>query len=91
MLGFLFGLFLVGLIAGAIGRLIVHSPARLGFWGTVLLGVIGSYAGGTFGALLFHDTFDIGKASTLIGAIAGTVAILGLWRLALRGKVRSRL
>lgn len=91
MLGFLFGLFLVGLIAGAIGRLVVHSPARLGFWGTVVLGVVGSYAGGTLGALLFHDEFDIRKASTLIGAIAGTIIVLGLWRLALRGKARSRL
>jgi len=69
MLGSLIGLFLLGLVAGAIGRLFVHSPARIGFWGTVLLGIVGSYAGGTLGALLFHDKFDIRKASTLDGAV----------------------
>lgn len=80
MIGAIIALFFVGLIAGAIGRLIVRSPARLGFWGTVLLGIVGSYAGGTLAALLFHDKFDIRKASTIIGAIVGTIIVLAIWR-----------
>ena len=90
MLGSLLGLLLVGLVAGAIGRLLVRSPARLGFWGTILLGIIGSYAGGSLGALLFHDKFDIRKASTIIGAIAGTVVILAVWRAAMGSRGRSK-
>jgi uncharacterized membrane protein YeaQ/YmgE (transglycosylase-associated protein family) len=82
MIGAIIALFFVGLIAGAVGRLIVRSPSRLGFWGTVLLGIVGSYAGGTLGALLFHDKFDIRKASTIIGAIAGTIIVLAVWRAA---------
>ena len=74
------GLLLLGLIVGAIGRLFISSPQRLGCLGTAVLGLIGSYAGGTIGALLFHDKWDIRKASTLIGAIAGTVVVLAIWR-----------
>ena len=33
------------------------------------------------GALLFHDELDIRRAGTLIGAIAGTLVVLGVWRI----------
>jgi uncharacterized membrane protein YeaQ/YmgE (transglycosylase-associated protein family) len=81
MLGFVVGLFFLGLFAGFIGRLFVHSPRRLGCLGTAVLGSIGSYAGGTLGVLLFHQAFDIRRASGIIGAIAGTVVVLEMWRL----------
>jgi uncharacterized membrane protein YeaQ/YmgE (transglycosylase-associated protein family) len=90
MLGSIIGLFFVGMIAGAVGRLVVRSPARLGFWGTVLLGIVGSYAGGSLGALLFNDKFDIRKASTIIGAIAGTIVILAIWRVVAGDRARSK-
>jgi uncharacterized membrane protein YeaQ/YmgE (transglycosylase-associated protein family) len=90
MVGAIIGLFFVGLIAGAIGRLFVRSPARLGFWGTVLLGIVGSYAGGTLGALLFHDKFDMRKASTIIGAIVGTIIVLAVWRAASGSRAVSK-
>jgi uncharacterized membrane protein YeaQ/YmgE (transglycosylase-associated protein family) len=74
------GLLLLGLVAGAIARLFVHSPERLGCLGTALLGIIGSYAGGTLGALLFNDKFDVRKASTFLGAVFGTIVVLAVWR-----------
>lgn len=80
MLGFLIGLFFLGLFAGFIGRLFVGSPRPLGCLGTAVLGIVGSYAGGTLGVLLFHQAFDIRRASTIVGAVAGTVVVLGLWR-----------
>jgi uncharacterized membrane protein YeaQ/YmgE (transglycosylase-associated protein family) len=82
------GLLLVGLIVGAIARLLVRSPARLGCLGTAILGIIGSYAGGTLGSLLFHDKFDIRKAGTFIGALAGTIVLLAIWRTIDRGRGR---
>jgi uncharacterized membrane protein YeaQ/YmgE (transglycosylase-associated protein family) len=81
MLWFLIGLLLLGVIAGFIARIFIRSPRRLGCWGTALLGIVGSYAGGTLGALLFHDEFSIRRAATLIGAIAGTLIVLGMWRI----------
>lgn len=77
----LLGLLLLGLVAGGIARIFVRSPQRLGCLGTALLGVVGSYAGGSLGAILFHDTFDLRKAGTFVGAVAGSVIVLAVWRL----------
>jgi uncharacterized membrane protein YeaQ/YmgE (transglycosylase-associated protein family) len=86
------GVLLLGLIAGAIARLFVRSPHRLGCLGTALLGVVGSYAGGSLGALLFNDKFDLRKASTFIGAVVGSMILLAVWRLfdGARRRGRSR-
>lgn len=77
---YILGLLLVGLLAGALARLIVSSPQRLGCLGTSLLGIVGSYAGGSLYAILFNDKFDLRKASTFIGAVIGSIVILLVWR-----------
>ena len=77
---YILGLLLVGLLAGALARLIVSSPPRLGCLGTSLLGIVGSYAGGSLYAILFNDKFDLRKASTFIGAVIGSILILLAWR-----------
>jgi uncharacterized membrane protein YeaQ/YmgE (transglycosylase-associated protein family) len=80
VIGFLIGLFLFGLLAGFVGRLFIRSPQRLGCLGTAVLGIVGSYAGGTLGAVIFHQDFDLRRASTIIGAIVGTIVVLAIWR-----------
>jgi uncharacterized membrane protein YeaQ/YmgE (transglycosylase-associated protein family) len=87
---YILGLLLVGLLAGGLARLLVHSPHRLGCLGTAALGIIGSYAGGSLWSLLVYDKFDLRKASTFIGAVAGSVILLLLWRLIDRSRSRSR-
>jgi uncharacterized membrane protein YeaQ/YmgE (transglycosylase-associated protein family) len=82
------GLLILGLLAGAIARLFVGSPQRLGCLGTAVLGIVGSYAGGSLGAVLFDDKFDLRKASTFLGAIAGSVIVLAVWRAVDRGRAR---
>jgi uncharacterized membrane protein YeaQ/YmgE (transglycosylase-associated protein family) len=82
------GLLILGLLAGAIARLFVSSPQHLGCLGTAVLGIVGSYAGGSLGAVLFDDKFDLRKASTFLGAIAGSVIVLALWRVVDRGRAR---
>ena len=88
MILYILGLLIVGLIAGAIARLLVSSPERLGCLGTSLLGVVGSYAGGSLWALLTNDTFDLRKASTFLGAVAGSVIVLLVWRVVAGGRRR---
>ena len=90
MILYILGLLLVGLVAGAIARLLVSSPERLGCLGTSLLGIVGSYAGGSLWAVLAHNTFDLRKASTFIGAIAGSVIVLLVWRLVDGARRRNR-
>lgn len=80
MVFYVLGLLLLGLVAGAIARLFVRSPQRLGCLGTVCLGIAGSYAGGTLGAVLFHDKLDLRRASTFLGAILGSIIVLTIWR-----------
>ena len=75
------GLLLLGLVAGASPGSSSAVPQRLGCLGTAVLGIVGSYAGGTLGALLFNDKFDIRKASTFLGAVVGSIVVLALWRL----------
>ncbi|HEY8300743.1 MAG TPA: hypothetical protein VIG48_02470 [Jatrophihabitans sp.] len=90
MILYILGLFLVGLLAGALARLLVRSPERLGCLGTALLGIIGSYAGGSLWAIIAYDRFDLRKASTFIGAVIGSVLVLLIWRL-FAGRRRRRL
>lgn len=80
MVWHILGLLVVGLLAGAIARLFVSSPQRLGCLGTAVLGIVGSYAGGSLYAVLFNDKFDLRKSSTFIGAIIGSVVVLLVWR-----------
>ena len=88
MVLYILGLLIVGLVAGAIARLIVSSPEKLGCLGTSLLGIVGSYAGGSLWALIANDTFDLRKASTFLGAVIGSIVVLLVWRVLAGGRRR---
>lgn len=70
---------IVGLIAGFIARALVPGPDQMGWLGTMILGIIGSFVGGTLAALLFGGTLDI-TAAGLIGSILGSIIVLLIWR-----------
>ena len=54
MLGLIVSLIVVGLIAGAIARLLVPGRQDIGILMTIVLGIVGSFVGGFLGYLLFH-------------------------------------
>jgi uncharacterized membrane protein YeaQ/YmgE (transglycosylase-associated protein family) len=70
---------LIGLLAGFIARALVPGPQPMGWLGTMVLGVIGSFVGGTLAALLFGGTLEL-SASGLIGSIIGAIIVLLVWR-----------
>lgn len=74
---------LIGLVAGFIARWIVPGPDPMGWVGTLILGIIGSFVGGTLAALIFGGTLEL-SASGLIGSILGAILVLIIWR-AMRG------
>lgn len=82
MLGTLLYLFIVGVIAGYAARLLVPGRDPMGFWGTVLLGVIGSFVGGFLGYLLVGHDLEEGpfQAAGIIGSIIGAIIALLIWR-----------
>jgi uncharacterized membrane protein YeaQ/YmgE (transglycosylase-associated protein family) len=92
MLGFLVFLFVVGIIAGFLARLIVPGRDPMGFWATVLLGVIGSFVGGFLGYVLFGKDLDEGalQASGVIGSIIGAIIVLLIYRAVSRRHLAHR-
>ena len=70
---------IVGLIAGFIARALVPGPDPMGWLGTMILGIIGSFVGGTLAALLFGGTLDVTPAG-LIGSVLGSIVVLLIWR-----------
>ena len=82
MFGFIVTLVIVGLVAGALARLIVPGKDHLGFGGTVLLGIVGSFIGGFLGYVIFGKDHAEGyfQPSGLVGSIIGGVIALLIYR-----------
>lgn len=89
MFTFILSLMIIGLIAGAIARLLVPGRDRLGCLGTMLLGIVGSFVGGWLGWVLFGRDLDDGalQPSGLFGSIVGAIVALLVLR-ALGGRRR---
>jgi uncharacterized membrane protein YeaQ/YmgE (transglycosylase-associated protein family) len=69
----LIGMIIVGFIAGALARYFYPGTIAMGFWATVLLGIIGSLVGGVIGGLLFRRPgggfHPAGLVLSIIGAM----------------------
>ena len=90
MLGFIIYLFVVGVIAGYLARLLVPGPDPMGFFRTALLGIVGSFVGGFLGYLLFGEDLNQGaiQASGIFGSIVGAVIALLIYRATIGGRDR---
>jgi uncharacterized membrane protein YeaQ/YmgE (transglycosylase-associated protein family) len=82
MLGLIITLIIVGLIAGALARLLVPGRDPMGIGATILLGIVGSFIGGFLGYVLFHKDSQDGffQPSGLIGSIIGAIIALLVYR-----------
>jgi uncharacterized membrane protein YeaQ/YmgE (transglycosylase-associated protein family) len=75
---------IVGIIAGALARLLVPGQDPMGLLGTMLLGLAGSVLGGLVADALIAGDQNFSPAG-LIGSILGAVVVLLIYR-----SVRSR-
>ena len=82
MLGLIITLLIVGLIAGALARLLVPGRDPMGIGGTILLGIVGSFIGGFLGYVLFHHDANGGflQPAGLLGSVIGAVIALLIYR-----------
>jgi uncharacterized membrane protein YeaQ/YmgE (transglycosylase-associated protein family) len=78
---------IIGLIAGAVARLLVPGRNPMGLLGTLALGLVGSLIGGFLGSLLEGGEATFSPAG-LIGSIVGAVIALLIYRAAV-GRRRS--
>ena len=84
MISFIIYVLVVGLIAGAIARLVVPGTEGFGFVATIVLGIVGSLIGGFLGYILFGKDLSEGafQVSGLLGSIVGAIIALLIYRMA---------
>src|SRR5205085_8463110 len=82
MLGFIIGLVIIGLIAGAVARLLMPGPDPMSIPMTIVLGIIGSFVGGFLGYVLFGHDINDGAVQTagIVGSIIGALVVLAILR-----------
>ena len=92
MLGLIIYLFVIGIVAGYLARLLVPGRDPMSFFETVALGVVGSFVGGLLGYVLFNHDLDEGalQASGIIGSIVGAIIALLIWRVIRRDRYGGR-
>ena len=81
MLGLIVSIILIGLIAGALARLVVPGRQNISVPMTILLGIVGSFLGGFLGYLIFHKDAESGffQPSGIIGSVIGAIIVLVIY------------
>lgn len=75
-----FGFLLLGLIAGAIAKLILPGRQGGGWIVTLVLGVVGALLGGFLGSLIFNAPLeDFFSLQTWVLAIVGSLIVLVIY------------
>jgi uncharacterized membrane protein YeaQ/YmgE (transglycosylase-associated protein family) len=72
---------ILGLVAGALARMLVPGKDSMSLAMTAVIGIIGSFIGGFLGYLIGHDKGEGGlQTSGVIGSVIGAVIVLLVWR-----------
>ncbi len=92
MLWFVIVVLFVGVIAGALARLLLPGPDPMSIPQTWLLGVLGSFVGGFLGYVLFGADIDDGavQLSGFVGSVIGAMVLLLIYRATRGGDRRTR-
>jgi uncharacterized membrane protein YeaQ/YmgE (transglycosylase-associated protein family) len=72
---------IIGLIVGAIARLILPGRDPMGWLATSLLGIAGSFVGGFIGGMIFGSGGSGFYRPGFLLSLAGAVLLLWLWRM----------
>jgi len=73
------GLLLFGLVVGAIARLLVPGRQPMGWLMTMVLGVLGSFAGGFLGSLFVEGEFDRIHPAGWVMSILGAIILVAIY------------
>lgn len=72
---------IIGLIAGALARLIMPGRDPMGILATMLLGIVGSILGGVVGMALWRNNTDGFEPGGILLSILGAILVLWIWRM----------
>jgi uncharacterized membrane protein YeaQ/YmgE (transglycosylase-associated protein family) len=79
MMNFIWWL-IVGLIAGALARLIMPGRDPMGLIATIVLGIVGSLLGGLVSMAIWRNNTDGFQPAGLLFSILGAIIVLWIWR-----------
>lgn len=74
---------ILGLVVGALARLLVPGRQPMGWIATAVLGIVGAYVGGTLGSMVFpphHFTITPPIKHSFLGALVGAVLLLLIFK-----------
>ncbi|HUJ07250.1 MAG TPA: GlsB/YeaQ/YmgE family stress response membrane protein [Streptosporangiaceae bacterium] len=93
MLTYIIILLVIGLIAGAVARLLVPGRDPIGLLGTILLGIVGSFVGGFIWNIIEYHRIAPDKFHTagILGSILGAIVVLLLMRISGLERGRRRI
>lgn len=85
-----FSFLLLGLIAGALAKLILPGKQGGGWFVTLLLGVVGAMLGGWLGGLIFNVNLEsFFNLSTWLLAIGGSILVLLIYGLIVGNRAKK--
>jgi uncharacterized membrane protein YeaQ/YmgE (transglycosylase-associated protein family) len=82
MVEYIIILIIIGLIAGAVARLVVPGRDPVGVLGTIMLGILGSFVGGFLWNIIQYHKVAPHKfhPAGILGSIVGAIIVLLLLR-----------
>ena len=75
----LIGMIIVGFAVGVLARWIYPGSITMGFWATVVVGVIGSLLGGVLGGLMFRSRDGRFHPAGWFLSIVGALVVLWVY------------
>jgi uncharacterized membrane protein YeaQ/YmgE (transglycosylase-associated protein family) len=75
------GMVIIGLIAGALARLLMPGRDPMGIIMTIILGIAGSFVGGFIATLIWRNAAEGFHAGGLLLSILGAMLLLWIWRM----------
>jgi uncharacterized membrane protein YeaQ/YmgE (transglycosylase-associated protein family) len=79
------GMVIVGLIAGALARLLMPGRDPMGIIMTIVLGIAGSFVGGFVAGLIWRNETGNFRPGGILLSVLGAILLLFLWRM-IRGR-----
>jgi len=72
---------IIGLIAGALARLIMPGRDPMGIVMTIILGIVGSFLGGVIGMAIWRNDNNGFQPAGLLLSILGAIIVLWIYRM----------